>query len=222
MAVRSKEIHVRARQEKARERARQEILAAAAGVFARRGYAAATLADLAEAAGYAAPSLYRYFESKEEIFRSLLDQVKADLGATFAAPVDRSLPLAARLEALLAAQFALVRSRSDVFAVLAYDNPVDLRGKPALAELRAGLSLYEGALAAWMRRHVAPGELRCSIEDASRALAGVSHAFHHCTVGAPGSPAAPADLVHLLVDLALNGIQAQPARGSLPPAEEST
>ena len=53
-----------ARRERVRERARRDILESAARVFARRGYAAATLAELAQASGYAAPSLYRYFGSK--------------------------------------------------------------------------------------------------------------------------------------------------------------
>ena len=38
-----------------------------------------SLAELARAAGYAAPSLYRYFGSKEEIFASLLAMVSAEV-----------------------------------------------------------------------------------------------------------------------------------------------
>ena len=129
----------RSRQEKAREQARRDILLAAAGVFARRGYAAATLAELAKAAGFAAPSLYRYFESKEEIFRSLVELMKADLLATFEAPVDAATPLAARLEALLTSQIELTRSRRDVMALLA--STLEAPGSPIAAEMRAGLSI---------------------------------------------------------------------------------
>jgi AcrR family transcriptional regulator len=94
MSVRSIPTPAQTRQQQAHQRVRREILLAAAGVFARRGYAAATLADLAEAAGYAPPSLYRYFKSKEEIFSSLTDLLKQELFATFELPVDRALPLA--------------------------------------------------------------------------------------------------------------------------------
>src|SRR5574341_676438 len=87
--------------ERAKQHARRDILLAAAGVFARRGYAAATLQELAEAAGFAAPSLYRYFRSKEEIFRSLVELVIGEVEATFQARVDRARPLGARLEGLL-------------------------------------------------------------------------------------------------------------------------
>src|SRR6266568_6758669 len=89
------------RRERSRERSRRDILLASAEVFARRGFASATLAELAEAAGYAPASLYRYFTSKEEIFRSLLELVEGEFAATFEEPVDDGAPLAARLEALL-------------------------------------------------------------------------------------------------------------------------
>ncbi len=80
------------RRERAREHARRDILLAAAGVFARRGFAAATLAQLAEAAGFAAPSLYRYFASKEEILRSLLEMLASEIAATFDDPKTPSMP----------------------------------------------------------------------------------------------------------------------------------
>ncbi|MBK9519849.1 MAG: TetR/AcrR family transcriptional regulator [Anaeromyxobacter sp.] len=203
----------RARQERAREHARREILLAAGEVFARRGYAASTLADLAQAAGYAAPSLYRYFASKEEIFRSLIGLLKAELAATFDAPVDRSRPAEARLEALLARQIELGRSRRQVFAFLMTNPPQELAGHHPLAEYRVGASLYEGQMAAWMARHVDPSELRCPVLQAARTLAAVAHAFHHAFILDPAPGLEPAEEAHRVVDLALHGIAATPAAG---------
>ena len=203
----------RARQERAREQARREILLAAASVFARRGYAAATLADLAQAAGYAAPSLYRYFASKEEIFRSLIELIKADLAATFEAPVDRALPAAARLEALLARQIEMGRSRREIFAFLLTAPPQELGDHHPVAEYRAGASLYEGHMAGWMARHVAPAELRCPIPEAARTFAAVAHAFHHASILDPAPGLEPAEEARRVVDLALHGIAATPAPG---------
>ena len=203
-----------ARRERAHERARRDILLAAAGVFARRGYAAATLADLAEAAGYAPPSLYRYFGSKEEIYRSLVELILAELGATFEEPVDRSLPLAARLEALLRSQASLAASRREIFALLLAQSEPGSRsapGKHPLAEVREGRSLYERQLAAWLRRNAGRRELRCSAEDAARAIAGMARAFHQ---RAPADEREPALLARLVVDLALHGISA-PSRAGI-------
>jgi len=203
-----------ARRERAHERARRDILLAAAGVFARRGYAAATLADLAEAAGYAPPSLYRYFESKEEIYRSLLDLLLEELAATFEEPVDRSLPFAARLEALLRSQARLAASRREIFSLLASHREPDAPGVPGkhpLTSFRAGESLYERQLAAWLRRNASRRELRCSVDDAARVIAGIGSAFHHRP---PADEREPAVLARLVVDLALNGISAPGGAGT--------
>jgi AcrR family transcriptional regulator len=49
-----------------------EILAAALDVFAERGFAAAKLDEVAARAGVSKGTLYLYFESKEELFRSVV------------------------------------------------------------------------------------------------------------------------------------------------------
>jgi AcrR family transcriptional regulator len=222
MSVRPTASPARARQEKAREQARRDILLAAAGVFARRGYAAATLAELAQAAGFAAPSLYRYFESKEEIFRSLVELIKADLAATFDAPVDPASPPAARLEALLTRQIEMGRSRREIFAFLLTNPPKELRGHLPAVEYRAGATLYEGHMAAWMARHVEAAALRCPVAEAARTLAAVAHAFHHAFILDPAPGLEPAEEARRVVDLALHGIAATPGAPPRRPSRSTT
>jgi AcrR family transcriptional regulator len=67
---------------KQRETQRANILEGAKRVFARKGHAA-TMADVAVAAGVSQGLAYRYFASKEEIYRALVDQAleHADLMA---------------------------------------------------------------------------------------------------------------------------------------------
>lgn len=199
-----------ARRERAREHTRRDILLAAAEVFARRGYAAATLAELADAAGFAAPSLYRYFESKEEIFRSLVDLVLREMDATFEEPVDPALPLAARLEGLLRAQARTAESLRSAFNVLNAAGPDLGELAPQLRSPRAGLDYYESRLVPWLRRHASKGELRLPVETVARAFAGIAFAFRSC----PDDPKslAPLERARLVVDLALHGIQAPAAR----------
>ncbi len=62
------------RRDEQRARTRQELLEAAGVVFARSGYHAASVDDVAEAAGYTKGAVYSNFRSKEELFLGLLDQ----------------------------------------------------------------------------------------------------------------------------------------------------
>ena len=53
-------------------RRRDEIMAAANKVFARNGFHATTIADVAKEAGLAYGSVYWYFDSKDDLFRQLI------------------------------------------------------------------------------------------------------------------------------------------------------
>ncbi len=70
---------------------REQILDVAMGVFARKGYHGASMNDVAEAAGVTKPVLYQHFDSKQDLYLALIDEVghrmitsiqKATAGAT--------------------------------------------------------------------------------------------------------------------------------------------
>lgn len=205
MPIRQSEL----RKERAREHTRREILLAAADVFARRGYSAATLAELAEAAGFAPPSLYRYFESKEEIFRSLVELVVQAFGATFEEPVDPKLPLAGRLEGLFRAQGRVAESIRPALEVLRGGSPELAAISPHLRSPSADMEFYQERLLDWLRRNTSPDEFRHPLELVARTFTGVAFAFRRC-----GEQLQPvdADFARLVVDLALHGIAAPAAR----------
>jgi AcrR family transcriptional regulator len=54
---------------------RRELIAAAARLFAARGYYAVTVDDLGEALGISGPALYRHFPSKQALLVAVFDQV---------------------------------------------------------------------------------------------------------------------------------------------------
>jgi len=56
----------------AKARTREQLLDAAAQVFARKGLAGASVDEIAEHAGYSTGALYSNFESKEQLFLELL------------------------------------------------------------------------------------------------------------------------------------------------------
>lgn len=55
-----------------KELTRQRLLDAAARVFARRGYAAASVEDIAESAGFSVGAVYSNFAGKDELFAALM------------------------------------------------------------------------------------------------------------------------------------------------------
>ena len=58
-------------------RVRQRLLAGAAELFARKGYAATTVREIVQAAGVTKPALYYYFKNKEGIYLELMREARA-------------------------------------------------------------------------------------------------------------------------------------------------
>jgi AcrR family transcriptional regulator len=92
-----------------REETREQVLAAAARVFARHGFHATSLEAVAEEAGFSRGAVYYNFSDKEELFLELLDRRCAeraqDLREVFA-DTDDDVEATSR-QAQLAAQHAL-------------------------------------------------------------------------------------------------------------------
>jgi AcrR family transcriptional regulator len=61
------------------DRRRQEIVSAAARMFARQGYDQTTMQDLAASMGLATGALYHYFASKEHVLAAICDQLMEPL-----------------------------------------------------------------------------------------------------------------------------------------------
>lgn len=72
-----------------REHSAQAILAAAAKVFAHRGYAGTKVADIAAEAGVSSGLIHHYFETKAGVFRRIIEQVMAAATATPQEALDR-------------------------------------------------------------------------------------------------------------------------------------
>jgi AcrR family transcriptional regulator len=63
---------------------RREILDAAARVFSKHGFHAATVAQIAEEQGIGLGTFYRYFESKLDVFHAVIDEVMGEVAAVLA------------------------------------------------------------------------------------------------------------------------------------------
>lgn len=67
---------------------RSSIIAGAARAFAAAGFDATSMEDIAAAAGVTKLILYRHFESKEELYRSILEGVSSRLGEEVASAME--------------------------------------------------------------------------------------------------------------------------------------
>lgn len=158
------------------ERMRYEIVMAAAEAFAKKGYRATTMQEIAAAAGYTAASLYTYFKSKEEIFLAIVTNLKAEMLETYGERLPSGLSFAQRLELLLLRQYELSeRRRLALQLLLTTTSEV---APEELSPASEGHQAFGDAFEAWMKENASAKDLGgASPREAARVVMGISHAF---------------------------------------------
>ena len=149
---------------------RQRILDAAVQVFARKGFFASRISDVASAAGIADGTVYLYFESKDDILIKLFDEVMGvhiDAARQEIARVDDA---AARLRVIADHHLGLLGRNPELAVVF----QVELRQSTKFMDLftASWLKEYFDLVEAAIETGQKQGTLR---EDLSRKLA--THAF---------------------------------------------
>ncbi|KQX58034.1 MULTISPECIES: TetR/AcrR family transcriptional regulator [unclassified Streptomyces] len=111
----------------------RQMLDAAVRSFARHGYQAASMDEIAELAGVSKPLVYLYLNSKEELFTAVIRrEAQALLAVVAEAVVDRGAPPDERLWAGLSAFFAYAAEQPDSWAVLS--RQARTQGEPFAGE----------------------------------------------------------------------------------------
>jgi TetR/AcrR family transcriptional repressor of nem operon len=160
---------------------REQILDAAQQVLLRRGPAAATMAEVADAASLAKGTVYLYFASKAELLAGLraryFERLTAVLGDRGGATPGAPPSVAARIQALVAASYDFALANHELHHVLFHEaglgeHDTFARARDAVAELIAA-----GA---------ASGEL--DVEDPALATDFVLHGLHGILVAATHRP----------------------------------
>lgn len=85
-----------------REDTRRKILESAAGVFSEKGFYGSVVDDIVRASGTSKGAVYFYFDSKEQIFLSLVDEYATTVAQQIQLAVLRSRGLVAQVEAAVA------------------------------------------------------------------------------------------------------------------------
>lgn len=129
--------------------AQDRLERAALRVFARAGYAGATVRDVAREAGVAQGLLYNYYRGKDELLAAIFRRSVADVAASFAAADVEAAP-AERLERLLRASFRILREHLE-FWRLQYG----IRHQPeVLAALGPELGTFTAGVLATLEGHL--------------------------------------------------------------------
>ena len=97
---------------------RAKLIAAARKVFAEKGVGAATARDIVRETDLATGTFYNYFESKEEVFTALLEELADKARERVRSPrQEPGLSLEQRIEGAYRAYFELVMEERELFAV---------------------------------------------------------------------------------------------------------
>jgi AcrR family transcriptional regulator len=148
---------------------KQKIMKAAMDVFSRKGYAKASIREIARTAGISIGGVYLYFRNKEELYRSLISERMLDIGnktetiarKTQSAPEALSHFLGMHLEnALKHKEFILLHIREHGFAFGAQEKRKFFRRQRELIEQI-------------IRQGIRTGEFRkCKADDMAKVILG--------------------------------------------------
>lgn len=120
---------------------RQRILEAATRVFARKGYFAARVSDIARRAGIADGTIYLYFRNKEDILVSLFDEVMSEHIERGRRELQQLHGAPAKLRAIAAHHLRLLGDNQDLAVVFQ-------------VELRQSTKFMERFTASWFRDYL--------------------------------------------------------------------
>lgn len=142
---------------------RGAILDAAAELFARFGFKKTTLEEIADRAGLAKPSLYHYFESKEDLVSAVVSFESRALLSLLRIEVQRAKGAAKKIEAFVRARYEYLQAKKNLYAV----TQEDFRAVQTLviAERDKFFEAELGLLTEIMKEGVAQGELAIADPD---------------------------------------------------------
>jgi len=170
--------------------ARDELLAAALQVFARRGYQQAGVDEIAAAAGYSKGALYWHFSGKEELLMALLEEridarMREMVALLESAPPDRDMSLEASREFArrLSSQRDAVLLEREYWSLAIRDPELRARYAERQRRLRGALA---GALEE-RARHLGTPDLPMPAEDVARIVMSIIGGLYVDELIEPGS-----------------------------------
>lgn len=182
---------------------REQILEAAADLFADKGYHATTVRDIAEVSGMLSGSLYAHFGSKEDLLFEIVQRAAGQFMAAVEPIARGSGGAGDRLRKAMAAHIQVVADSIAAATVFNHEwQGVSGERRAALEAMRDG---YEALLAEIIDQGVSSGEFRPVDRRFARLL--VLSAVNWLYVWyKPDGPLRPAEVADKFAELILNGV----------------
>lgn len=188
---------------------REEILDAAARLFADRGYHGVSIDDIGSAVGMSGPGIYRHFAGKEDVLSQMLLRISQQLLAEGSRRVVAAASASGALDALLGWHVDFALSQPALITV--QERELSNVPEPARRQIRRLQRLY---VEEWVTvlSEVLPGVPQGRLRAATHAAFGLLNSTPY-TIGARGDSELPAGamagLLHAMARAALLASAAQ-------------
>jgi AcrR family transcriptional regulator len=191
---------------------RAELLATAAEVFARQGYNATTVRQIADEAGMLAGSLYYHFDSKESMVDEILSAFLDSLWAGYDTVLAAGLGPRETIQALVTESFREIDRHLSAVAIYQKEAR-HLSAQPRFGYLADSQEKFERVWLATLERGAATGVFRADLDLR------LAYRFVRDTVWVaaswyrPGGQHSPEEIARQYLSMVLDGI-AVPAKES--------
>jgi TetR/AcrR family transcriptional regulator, fatty acid metabolism regulator protein len=139
---------------------RRQILAAAVKVFAKKGFHASRVGDVAEEAGVAYGLVYHYFDSKEDLLETIFRTTWTEMLARVHEVEEAGVPAAEAVRQVTALLLRTWRRDPDLVRVLVREVTRNQHVQEEVEEITAAM----GALERIVRRGQESGEFRSELD----------------------------------------------------------
>ena len=153
---------------------REQVLQAALRVFRRKGYAATTLEEIAQEAGFTRGAIYNHFEGKAQLYQLLIQQGFLRLNEAFEKAFDADGTIEERLRHLLISPLVFLEEddlTQGVIELTLFKSGVSVSLTNGRALKQQGSQAMIERIAQIFDEGIAQGVLRADIDRRTEALA---------------------------------------------------
>ena len=202
------------RKERERLVHRKEILMAAEKVFAAKGFFRTTMSEVAEAAEFGTGTLYKYFDSKEDLYFTLINEKGEEIEGLVKKELSRKVPAKDRIEKVLKLQFEFIERNRDFFRIyISERNRFEWTVKDDLGKgIHDKMVAYIKILAKVIKDGIKEEEFKPKDPmDLAHALVGIVNSFVFEWLITP-QPYSLSSKVETVLDIFLRGVQRKERR----------